>query len=135
MAFAKLKALIRRAAARTYENLWCATGHRTSACSRSVATSDFFVRVPKLAQKSPDGCGVRDNAGRCFQGSSKFRQGDVTVLHHQFFKKRSMRCKLAATEGATLDIRRDRTSIAQLSLPTHPRRGRKLQSGGCSASA
>jgi len=27
MAFAKLKAMIRRAAARTYDDLWCAVGH------------------------------------------------------------------------------------------------------------
>lgn len=47
----------------------------------------FFVRIPKLAQKPSDGCGMGDNAGDGRQGSCKFRQSDVTVLRNQFFKK------------------------------------------------
>ena len=57
----------------------------TRARSRSVATSDFFICVPELAQKPPDRGRVRSNASGSVQCPGKFWQGDITILRHQFF--------------------------------------------------
>ena len=76
-----------------------------------------------------------DNAGGGRQGSREFRQSDVTVLRNQFFKQPLVRSKLAMARRAALNIRRDRPSLAPLTLPANTRCRRQFQSGGRRATA
>ena len=66
---------------------------------------------------------MSDNAGGIFQSSGKFRQGDIAILSHQFFEKRSMGRKFPVPRWATLPIRLNQYCLAQFALPSHPSGG------------
>jgi hypothetical protein len=91
----------------------------TWARSRSVATSDFFICVPELAQEPSDGGSVRGNTSGSFQCSRKFWQGDIAILRYQFFQKRLMTGQLPMAKWAALGFWLDRTRLRQLALPSY----------------
>ena len=73
---------------------WCLNQFRlrffTWARSRSVATRNFFICVPELAQEPSEGGRVCGNASGSFQCSRRLWQGDIAILRYQFFQKRQI---------------------------------------------
>ena len=74
----------------------------TLAWRRSVATSDFFIRVAQLAKELTDGVGVRPNALCVKQGCTQLGHRDVTILLDDLGKEAQMRVQLALAFRPTL---------------------------------
>ena len=51
--------------------------------NRAVATSNFFISIPELAQEPSYGGSIRCNISSSFQCSRKFWQGNFAILRYQ----------------------------------------------------
>ncbi|MBC6442166.1 MAG: hypothetical protein GDA53_03410 [Rhodobacteraceae bacterium] len=107
-----------------FEPLWRS---HTRVQSLSAATDDFFLHVPRFAQKASDGIRVRDNASYRHKRTCKLWQRDVTSLGHHLFKAGSMGCTFALSSGMAVVRRFNCAGLPQLAFPPDPGRSRQFQ--------
>src|SRR6056297_2014499 len=99
----------------------------TLARRRSVATSDFFIRVAQLAKELADGVGVRLNPRCVKQGCTQLGHRDVSVLRDDFGKEAQMQVQLALAFRPTLPSCLSPTRASDRKRPTRSRGRRELQ--------